>query len=157
MKNPDFAQIKLRIDDNEFHPAPGQAPDHIIEIEITRVTESTLSETSIVVYDDSAFIVEAMLLSGGTHTIYLQYGWGDNMSKTYVREVSRYELEFNSQGSTLTIESIPNSTEDVIDETPQAYTGSSFVDIVISTYPHFIWGTKVNLKYCFSLFECLDN
>lgn len=130
MKNPDFAQIKLRIDDNEFHPAPGQAPDHIIEIEITRVTESTLSETSIVVYDDSAFIVEAMLLSGGTHTIYLQYGWGDNMSKTYVREVSRYELEFNSQGSTLTIESIPNSTEDVIDETPQSYTGSSFVDIV---------------------------
>lgn len=130
MKNPDFAQIKMMIDDNEFHPARGQAPDHIVEMEITRVSESTLSETSITVYDDSALVVEAMLLSQGPHILKIQYGWGDELSKVYVREVSRYEMEFNSQGTTLTIESIPNSTGDVLDETPQAITGTSLVDIV---------------------------
>lgn len=125
--NPFYAFVELWIGEVNVTLLP---PQHIQQFTYIRKPMNSANSFIIALFDETALLVEAQLISGYSN-IRFQYGYvNGSKSPVYSGYVQEYDIDFNPAGAILTMEGVSSSVSSFSNPKSATYTGMTIDQIV---------------------------
>lgn len=126
MINPFFAYVSLQIGELDITANE----EHFIDMTNVKLSDGVTQSVVFNLYDDSAILLEGLIVQGENKLIYY-YGYsGGARSRTYEAMITKYYIDFVGQGTRLTIEAVPQSALDATNPSSESYEGLTIDQIV---------------------------